>query len=153
MDTSITIGLAGAASSKTEAHSVNSAVQFLTSVEPSDEALLGRICQHDNDALAVLFRRYARIVRGVAYRVLRDPSEADDLLQDVFLLIPRLSGSFDGSKGSAKSWILQMTYRRALCRRRYLTTRHFYNRLDLDQVAEEVPDPRSTTGWPDHSLE
>ena len=121
--------------------------------EATDEALLSLVSQGSREALAVLFRRYARIVRGVAYRVLRDPSEADDLLQDVFLFIHRLSGSFDSSKGSAKCWILQMTYRRALCRRRYLTTRHFYNRLDLDEVAEEVPDPRSKTGWPDDTLE
>lgn len=119
----------------------------------ADEALMSLINQGSREALALLFRRFARIVRGVAYRVLRDPSEADDLLQDIFLLIQRLSGSFDSSKGSAKSWILQMTYRRALCRRRYLTTRHFYNRLDLDEVAEEVPDPRSKAGWPGHSLE
>ena len=73
---------------------------------------------------------------GVAYRVLRDASEADDLLQDIFLLIHRLCKTFDSSKGSARFWILQMTYRRAISRRRYLTSRHFYTRLDLDEATE-----------------
>ena len=102
-------------------------------IATSDEALMTLICQGDRQALGLLFRRYARIVRGVAYRVLRDASEADDLLQDVFLLIHRLCGTFDSSKGSARFWILQMTHRRAISRRRYLTSRHFYDRLDLDE--------------------
>jgi RNA polymerase sigma-70 factor (ECF subfamily) len=71
-------------------------------------------------------------VRGIAYRVLRNAAEADDLLQDVFILIQRLSMNFDASKGSARTWILQMTYRRALSRRRYLMKRHFYSHQELD---------------------
>jgi RNA polymerase sigma-70 factor (ECF subfamily) len=101
----------------------------------SDEALMARVCEGDKEGLALLFGRYARIVRGVAYRVLRDVSEADDLLQDIFVLIHRLCGTFDSSKGSARHWILQMTQRRAISRRRYLTSRHFYNRVDLDETA------------------
>jgi RNA polymerase sigma-70 factor, ECF subfamily len=53
----------------------------------------------------------ATLVRGVAFRVLRDASEAEDLLQDIFLLIHRLCKTFDSSKGAAGPWILQMTYR------------------------------------------
>src|SRR5712691_8802889 len=73
--------------------------------EYTDECLMSRVCEGDKDALAVLFRRYARVVRGVALRVLRDPSEADDLLQDIFLLINRLCGTFDSSKAPARFWI------------------------------------------------
>ena len=104
----------------------------------SDEQLLALICKGDNEALASLFRRYARIVRGVAYRVLRDASEADDLLQDIFLLIHRKCDMFDASRGPARFWILQMTYHRAIARRRYLSSRHFYTRVDLDNVEREV---------------
>jgi RNA polymerase sigma-70 factor, ECF subfamily len=112
----------------------------------SDEALMSLICQGDREALASLFRRYARVVRGVAYKVLSDASEADDLLQDIFLLIHRLCSTFDSSKSPAKFWILQMTYRRAISRRRYLTSRHFYTHLDLDQAADRVGDVASITG-------
>jgi RNA polymerase sigma-70 factor (ECF subfamily) len=85
------------------------------------------------EALAILFRRYARVVRAVALRVLRDASEAEDLVQDVFLLIHRLCGTFDSSKASVQFWIVQMTYRRAISRRRYLSSRHFYTRVELDE--------------------
>jgi hypothetical protein len=40
----------------------------------SDEGLLSLICERDGEALSLLFRRYARLVRGVAYRVLQDAS-------------------------------------------------------------------------------
>src|SRR5581483_4013665 len=116
------------------------------SISTSDEALLALIREDDKEALALLFRRYASVVRGMAYRVLRDASEADDLLQDIFLLVHRLCGTFNRSKGPARFWILQMTYRRAISRRRYLTARHFYTHLDLDQAADRVCDVLSKTG-------
>lgn len=117
------------------------AEQPTCSTGTSDELLMARVCEGNKEALASLFRRYARVVRGVAYRVLRDASEADDLLQDVFILIHRLCRTFDSSRGSARFWILQMTHRRAISRRRYLTSRHFYSRLDLDQAAAQLRDP------------
>jgi RNA polymerase sigma-70 factor (ECF subfamily) len=110
------------------------------------------ICNGDREALACLFRRYARIVRGVAYRVLRDTSEADDLLQDIFLLVHRLCGTFDGTKGPARFWILQMTYRRAISRRRYLTSRHFYTHLDLDQAQNRLAELPARSGPQEDSL-
>jgi RNA polymerase sigma-70 factor (ECF subfamily) len=118
----------------------------------SDETLIACICEGNKDALGLLFRRYARIVRGVAYRVLRDASEADDLLQDIFLLLNRLCETFDGSKGSARFWILQMTYRRAISRRRHLISRHFYTHLDLDQAASRLRDPEGGPGGPESSM-
>jgi RNA polymerase sigma-70 factor, ECF subfamily len=103
--------------------------------ELSDEVLLKQIEEGSREATSSLFTRYARMVRGVAYRVLRDPCEADDLLQDIFVLVHRLCGTFDPSRGSARTWILQMTYRRAISRRRYLTSRHFYSHQELDEFA------------------
>ena len=110
---------------------------------PPDETLIIAIGQGDKEALGLLFRRYACTVRGVAFRVLRDPSEADDLLQDIFVLIHRLCRTFDSSKGSAQFWIMQMTYRRAISRRRYLTSRHFYSQVELDDESFQVAERRS----------
>jgi len=109
----------------------------------SDEALIAEVCLGGREALAILFRRYARVVRGVALRVLKDGAEADDLVQDVFLLIHRLCRAFDSSKASAQFWILQMTYRRAISRRRYLHSRHFYTQVELDEGAIPAPDSGS----------
>ena len=84
----------------------------------SDEVLVAQVCGGSREALAILFRRYARLVHTVANRILRDSAEADDLLQEVFLFIHRKGGAFDASKSSARSWIVQMAYHRAIDRRR-----------------------------------
>jgi RNA polymerase sigma-70 factor, ECF subfamily len=141
VSSSITTRLPSLAASKEASRQVANLTQpSNVEAEASDEALITCICDGDRGALECLFRRYARIVRGVAYRVLRDQSEADDLLQDIFLLVYRLCSTFHSSKGSARFWILQMTYRRAISRRRYLTSRHFYSHLDLDQAANRLGD-------------
>jgi len=96
------------------------------SFEITDEALIGRVQTGDREALASLFRRYAHPVRNVGQRILRDKAEADDLVQEVFLYIHRKSVLFEGSKGSARSWIIQVAYTQALLRRRELKSHGFY---------------------------
>ena len=140
MDGFATIRLPALATSKDQSGTIP-AEPSNAAHDPADEALMARICDGDREAFASLFRRYARVVRGVAYRVLRDTSEADDLLQDLFLLIYRKCGMFDASRGPARFWILQMTYHRAIARRRYLNSRHFYTRVDLDDVVRELAAP------------
>jgi RNA polymerase sigma-70 factor, ECF subfamily len=106
--------------------------------EPRDEALLGLLQQGEQQALGQLFERYARVVRSIATRILRDTSEADDLVQDLFLFLQRKCAAFDSQKSSAGSWIVQMAYQRAIERRRYLVTRHFYTREDIQDKASQV---------------
>ena len=102
------------------------------------EILLSRIAEGDEKALGLLFERYARIVRSIAGRILRDRAEADDLVQDTFLFIQRRSAAFDSSKSSAASWIVHVAYQRAIERRRRLAARHFYKREDLQSNAANV---------------
>jgi RNA polymerase sigma-70 factor (ECF subfamily) len=94
--------------------------------EFSDESLLNNICAGDRESLALLFRRFAHPVRNVGQRILRNKAEADDLVQEVFLYIRRKSELFDSSKGSARSWIIQVAYTQALLRRRELKSHGFY---------------------------
>lgn len=84
------------------------------------------LCDGNGEALAYLYRRHARLTRSVAFRILRDQAEAEDLVQDLFLFIQRKCSIFDSSKSSARSWIIQMAYHRAIERRRYLAVRQFY---------------------------
>jgi RNA polymerase sigma-70 factor, ECF subfamily len=114
----------------------------------SDEALMAQVCEGSREALGILFRRYACVVRAVAFRILRDTFEADDLLQDIFLFIHRKCSLFDPSKGSVRSWILRITYNRAIDHRRYLQSRHFYKHVDLGD-SMELADARSVPGTED----
>lgn len=100
----------------------------------SDEALMAQVCSGNREALGSLFRRYAKAVRTIAYRVLRDESEAEDVLQEVFLRVHAKCRTFDSSRGVVRSWIFQVAFREALCRRRYLNSRRFYVNVDLDEA-------------------
>jgi RNA polymerase sigma-70 factor, ECF subfamily len=117
----------------------------------SDDALLELAVGGDQQALGCLFERYGRLLHSVAARILRDRAEAEDLVQDLFLFIQRKCAIFDGSKSSARSWIVQMAYHRAIERRRYLATRQFYSRQEIDGKAREVVG--STTTESDYSAE
>lgn len=106
--------------------------------EVSDENLIAAICVGSREALAMLFARYAKPVRHIGRRILRDDAEADDFVQDLFLFLQRKSSIFDSSKSSAASWIVHMTYQRAIEQRRRLAIRQFYKHDDLQSSANQM---------------
>jgi RNA polymerase sigma-70 factor, ECF subfamily len=108
----------------------------------SDEILLARIRADDKEALGLLFRRYARLVHSVGKRILRDPAEAEDFVQELFLHLFRKAHLYDSSKGPARGWIVQTTYYQALRRRVHLSTRPHYGSMEFDQSeASDIPAP------------
>ena len=124
-----------------------------TTGECSDEHLLARTSDGDREALSLLFRRYAHMVRAVAERILRDASEAEDLVQEVFLFVFRKGALFDPERGSARSWLAQVTYHRAFDRRRYLVSRHFYSNVELQEAVFREEEPATLTGLYQDSIE
>jgi RNA polymerase sigma-70 factor, ECF subfamily len=105
--------------------------------EWQDEALVVGIGAGDNEALSVLFRRYANLTRNIGVKILRQESEADDLVQEVFLYVKRKSQVFDSEKGSARSWIVQIAYTQAFMLRRRLRAHGPYASVITDNVAED----------------
>jgi RNA polymerase sigma-70 factor (ECF subfamily) len=105
----------------------------------SNEELLKAVGSGSKDALGVLFRRHGRVVFNVAWRILRDESEADDLRQDIFLYLFERAKLYDPRKATALSWIVQVTYHRAIDRRRYLSFRQHYK---LEALDEQTLGPR-----------
>ena len=99
----------------------------------SDEDVIERLRQGHSDALSLLFDRFYRLVLRIAVRILRDPGEAEDVMQDVFLEIFNKAAQFDPAKGSAKTWVLQYAYHRSLTRRQYLALRSFYDRHQISE--------------------
>ena len=109
----------------------------------TDDQLLAHLSLGYNDALAVLFDRYHRLVFSIAIRIVRDNGEAEDVVQNVFLDIFRFVEQFNPAKGSAKVWILQYAYHRALNRRRHLNARKFYSQESIDEKDPDGPDANS----------
>ena len=105
----------------------------------ADPDLIAHLKAGHNDALAVLFDRYHRLILSVAFKILRDPAEAEDVMQSVFLEVYRVADQFEASKGSAKVWLLQYAYHRSMNRREYLKVRGLYSR-DLQDKSPAHPE-------------
>lgn len=88
---------------------------YLDSAE-RDNAAIGQIQNGDREGLVHLFERYSRPVLRLATRILRDPADAQEVLQEVFLYIHKRSCIFDPAKGSVGSWVLQQAHSRSLNR-------------------------------------
>ena len=79
-------------------------------------ALLRRAGRGDQSAFAELYDALSPLVYGVVLKVVRDPSHAEEVSQEVFVELWRLAARFDGTKGSAKSWAATLAHRRAIDR-------------------------------------
>jgi RNA polymerase sigma-70 factor (ECF subfamily) len=84
---------------------------------PDDETLAVALSHRSRPALEEAYRRYAKPVFGVAYRLTGSATEAEEVLQDVFVGLPELAGSYAG-KGSFEGWLGRVAARMALARNR-----------------------------------
>lgn len=121
--------------------------------EAKDGLLLAQIRDGSKEALSALFRRYARTVRILAERILRDPAEAEDLVQEVFLFVFRKAALFDPARGSARSWLVQVAYHRAFDRRRYLASRRHHSNLPIDEGILAVEEPKAALNSYEQTIE
>jgi RNA polymerase sigma-70 factor, ECF subfamily len=112
--------------------------------ELDDERLMCRIQRGDLEAFEVLFDRYSGLVLGVGARLFRNATDAEDLVQEVFLYLFRRSHIFDSSKGPARSWIIQVAYSRAF---NYQKSRN--GRCHEGQCSEEIVQVQVTDPSPD----
>ena len=79
-----------------------------------DTAMFTRIGQRDENAMEAVFRRYSGPVYSVAFRVLRDSGQAEDVLQEVFLQLWRKPAAFVQNRGSLGAWLVVIARNRAI---------------------------------------
>ncbi|MET0200506.1 MAG: sigma-70 family RNA polymerase sigma factor [Gaiellaceae bacterium] len=80
----------------------------------SDEALLSLVASSDDQALAELYDRFGRVAYGLALRILRDETLAQDAVQEAFLAIWRSADRFLAERAKASTWILTLVHRRSV---------------------------------------
>jgi RNA polymerase sigma-70 factor (ECF subfamily) len=110
----------------------------------SDEALVALVARSDEPALAELYDRIGGIAYGLAYRILRDESLAEDAVQEAFLGLWRAAGSFLPERAKASTWILTLVHRRAVD----LVRREERRRTEpLDNAPEPVTGSAEDRAW------
>lgn len=85
---------------------------------PREEALVGRLQEGDEDALAELVRRYSGMLLGLAQRILGSPSEAEEVVQEAFLQIWRQAPRYDPTRAALSTWVVMITRSRSIDRLR-----------------------------------
>src|SRR5947207_15910555 len=100
----------------------------------TDEALLSLVATSDDLALAELYDRFGGVAYGLALRILRDESLAQDAVQEAFLAVWRTADRFLAERARASTWILTLVHRRAVD----LVRRQERRR---GEPLESVPDP------------
>ncbi len=79
-------------------------------------ALVQRLARGDEAAYEDLYDRVSATVYGVCRRVLRDPSEAEEVAQEVLLEIWRTASRYDPARAGVRSWAVMIAHSRAVDR-------------------------------------
>lgn len=108
---------------------------------PSDEELMAWIQAKDSRGLDLLYTRYSRLVFGIAFRIVNDKSEAEEVVQETFFSLYQKAMLFDPAKGSAKGWLAQIAFSRARDRRAHLLRRGFYSGTDIESLDDTLQGP------------
>jgi RNA polymerase sigma-70 factor, ECF subfamily len=82
--------------------------------DTSDDLLLERVRGSSQQAMADIFDRYGGMVYSVALRVLKDPGQAEDVMQEIFFQLWRKPAAFVEGRGSLSGWLMVIARNRAI---------------------------------------
>ncbi len=101
--------------------------------------LLAAMARGEKAGLSSLYDQLSGPLYSLAYRMLADPTEAQDLIQDIFLQAWHTAGSYDPARGSVFSWLATLVRNRAIDRIRMRQRR-------TELLAEAAPDLQPAGG-------
>lgn len=99
-----------------------------------DGSLIDRLRRRDPDAMGELYDRYGKVAFSVIFRIVRNQSTAEDLLQETFLRVWNRVHAFDQEKGSLGPWVLTVARNRAIDYLRSVDGRMAKNAFDIERT-------------------
>ena len=114
---------------------------FTRVTTPDDTDLIQAVSRQDADALLQLYDRYNRLCFAVAYRIVNDSSQAEEVVQDAFLQVWNRASTFDLERGSnVRGWLLTIVHHRSIDFRRRYHDRQV-GQMSLDDVEHRLSVP------------
>ncbi len=107
--------------------------------EASDETIMQAITDRHQTALRELYKRYGKTLKAVVTRVVHEETEADDVLQEIFLQVWKEAANYSPKAGRPLGWVVTLARRRAIDR---LRRRQAYCRAKdrFETQVEQQPD-------------
>ena len=83
-----------------------------------DKELVQAIVERRSDAVAELYDRYSGMLKALSQRILHDPSDAEEILQETFLQVWNQAGRYDPKRSSVSTWLVLISRSRSIDRLR-----------------------------------
>ena len=112
-----------------------------------DITLIERVVARDAGAVGELYDRHSRLLYGLILRIVRERSEADEVLQEVFVAVWNRAETYDVAVGSPVAWLVRIARNRAIDRVRANTARlRALESVPLELEAIENPEMSASLG-------
>ena len=114
--------------------------------------LLQLIAERRESALSMLYDQSSALVFSIAYRILSDRGDAEEVTLDVFNYVWRSAENYDASRGSVANWLVMLARSRAIDRFRSTALRAQIREplADPVEIPVDVPDPEETAVVQEH---
>lgn len=109
----------------------------MSSIGDSDVQLIGRVAGGDQEAFAHLFDHHSSVVLGFLTRMLGDRSEAEEVLQEVFLQVWDQASRYKATRATPRGWMMMMARSRALDRIRSRDARSRREKIVAEEKGQE----------------
>jgi RNA polymerase sigma-70 factor (ECF subfamily) len=116
-----------------------------------DIELMNRVAAHDQQAFGELYQQYGRAVYSLAYRILQNATQAEEVTQDTFLKVWQHRTQWDPQKGKLKNWLLAITHFTAIDRLRQERRQPALHPDPIEDTEETMLAPHVEARWQDGS--
>lgn len=82
----------------------------ISATDADDQLVICAVAQGDSHALEILYDRYSAVVYRLAFRILKNREQSEEIVQEVFWRVWRRSASFERERGRVAQWIFGIAH-------------------------------------------